>query len=209
MTKPKTADADAAAKILSRKTIFDGYHKLEMFRIRPRSLRHGGWCEEMEREILFGRRIASVLLYIPETDHLLLNQQFRLGAMMAGAEDPFLFETAAGAVDEGETVEEAACREALEETGCAVRALEYFGKVYSSPGCLAEEFHMFVGCIDGAESGIYGHEEEGEEIKTHLLPAGSVLQMLDDGHIVNVTTALALNWFARNHQRLREKWRKP
>jgi ADP-ribose pyrophosphatase len=212
MSKPKpAADGNSPAqhaKILERKMLFDGYHKLEMFRVQPRSLKHGGWAEEMEREVFFGKSIAVVLLYIPETDEILLNQQFRLGAMMAGVENPFLFECAAGAIDEGETPEAAACREAFEETGCEVLDLEPIGKSYSSPGCMAEEFHMYIGRIEKAESGIYGEEHEGEEIKTHLLPYKSVMKMLDDGHIANIIPALVLNWFARNHERLREKWLK-
>lgn len=205
-TKPKFAETTPDAKILERKVIFDGYHKLEQFRIQPRSLKHGGWAEPMEREVFFGKDIAVVLLYIPETDQLLLNQQFRPGAMMAGVKDPFLFECAAGAIDPGETAEEAAKREAFEETGCEILELEYIGKSYSSPGCMAEEFSLFIGRIEKAESGIYGHEGEGEEIKTHLLPYKSVLQMLDQGDIANITTALVLNWFARNHERIRNKW---
>lgn len=208
MSQAKNAETSAVMKVLSRKVVFEDYHRLEVFRVQPRSLKHGGWAEEMEREIWFGRKIASVMLYIPETDEILLNQQFRLGAQLAGAEDPFLFETAAGAVDDGETVEEAARREALEETGCEVTDLEYFGKVYSSPGCMAEEYHMYIGRIAKAEAGIYGHAHEGEEIKTHLLPVKTVMKMLDDGVITNVTTALGLNWFARNHDRLRKKWGK-
>jgi ADP-ribose pyrophosphatase len=160
----------------------------------------------MDREIFFGKPIAVVLLYIPETDEILLNQQFRLGAMMAGVEDPFLFECAAGAIDEGETPEAAARREAFEETGCEVLDLEPLGTAYSSPGCMAEVFHMYIGRIEKAESGIYGHEAEGEEIKTHLLPYKSVMKMLDEGHFANIIPALVLNWFARNHERLRQKW---
>lgn len=206
MSKAKLAEATPDVKVLERKVIFDGYHKLEMFRVQPRSLRHGGWAEEMEREVFFGKDIAVVLLYIPETDEILLNQQFRLGALLAGVKDPFMFECAAGAVDEGETPEQAALREAFEETGCEVLELEFAGKTYSSPGCMAEEFHMYVGRIAKAEIGLYGHEEEGEEIKTHLLPFKSVMQMLDQGDIPNITTACMLHWFARHRDRLRAKW---
>lgn len=206
MTKAKpAADDNPACKIISREMIFDGYHKLEMFRVQPRSLSHDGWADEMEREIFYGKDIAVVLLYIPETDEILLNQQFRLGAQLAGVEDPFLMECAAGAVDEGETPEEAAKREAHEETGCEIIDLEYIGNSYSSPGCMAEKFYLYMGRIEKAESGIYGHDE-GEEIKTHLLPAKKVIEMLDAGEIANITTALMLQWFARNHERLRGKW---
>jgi ADP-ribose pyrophosphatase len=209
MTTTKTAgQTAAAAKILARETIFDGYHRLEMLRVQPRSLKHEGWTAEMEREVFFGKPIAVVLLYIPETDEILLNQQFRLGAMLAGCENPFMYECAAGAVDPGETAENAARREAHEETGCDVVDLEFVGKTYSSPGCMAEEFQMYIGRIAKAESGIFGHEHEGEEIKTHLLPYAKVMEMLDGGQIPNVTSSMILYWFARHRERLRAKWLK-
>lgn len=195
-----------SAKILSQRTVFDGYHRLDIVSLQPKSLKHDGWAEKMEREVLICNRVASALLYIPETDEILLNQQFRVGALLAGASDPFLFECAAGAIDDGETPEDAARREALEETGCKVTDLESLGVVYSSPGCLSEAFHLFIGRIEKAAHGIYGMEEEGEEIKTHLLPAGDVIRMLDEGRITNATTALVLNWFARNKDKLRQKW---
>lgn len=206
MSTLKNTPATPSVKIVSREKVFDGYHSLEIVKAVPRSLKHGGWAEEMEREIFHAGKISSVLLYIPETDEILLNQQFRLGAHMCGAKDPFLFECAAGKVDDGENVEEAAARETLEETGCTLTDLEYIGVFYTSPGCLAEEFHLFLGRIGEAESGIYGMEHEGEEIKTHLVPAAKAIRMLDEGHVQNATTAIALHWFARNHDNIRKKW---
>ena len=59
MTKTKKAAPPEAAKILSRKTVFEDYHKLEVVKVQPRSLKdNDGWCHEMEREIFFGKSIA-------------------------------------------------------------------------------------------------------------------------------------------------------
>lgn len=202
----KEGDVSPVAKIISRKTEFKGWHQLDTVIAQPRSLKHGGWADEMSREVLLGGKIACTLLYIPETDEVLLNEQFRMGAMMAGAEDPFLFECAAGFTDEGETVEEAAKREAREETGTEVLELKRIGIYYTSPGCLAEEFHIFIGRIAKAESGIYGVPSEGEEIKTHLLTSKQAIDMLDQNHIRNATTTIALGWFARNREKIRKEW---
>ncbi|HYD18837.1 MAG TPA: NUDIX domain-containing protein [Patescibacteria group bacterium] len=206
MTKLDKAQTTPNAKIISQERVFDGYHKLDVVKVQPRSLKHGGWAEPMEREVMMVKDIAVVLLYIPETDEVLLNQQFRVGALIAGVEDPFLFECAAGAVDEGEKPEAAARREAFEETGCDITDIEYIGTAYSSPGCMAEQFFLYVGRIAKAEMGIYGHEEEGEEIKTHLLPWKHVRDMLDKGAIANITAGYVLQWFARNHERIRNQW---
>lgn len=202
--EPKTY---AAAKIIERKVAFDGYHRLEVVTCQPRSLRHDGYAGEMTREVMFCHKISAVLLYCPENDKILLNQQFRVGAMLAGCEDPFLFEVAAGAADDGESMEEAARREAFEETGAEVSDLDFIAKAYTSSGCLAEEFHLFVGRIPAAaETGFYGLEEEGEEIKTHFLPAADAIALLDRGEITNAPSAILMHWFARHHQQLRSRW---
>lgn len=207
MTVKKNTVSAPSAKIVSRNLVFDGFHRLEVVRAQPRSLKHDGFAAEMEREIFSCGGYSTVLLYVPETDEILMNEQFRLGAFMANSADPFLWECAAGIIDEGETPEEAAVRETQEETGCSVLALEKVGSFFTSPGCLDEEAHVFIGRIAKADTTqIFGVEEEGEEIRTHLLPSARVLEMLDAGEIRNGSSALALNWFGRHKDRIRAAW---
>lgn len=203
----KTDTPRPAATIINRRVEFDGYHRVETITCRPRSLRHEGDAAEMTREVMFCSKIAAVLLYAPESDTILLNQQFRLGAMMAGCEDPFLYEVAAGGADDGESMADAARREALEETGAEVSDLEFVAKAYTSAGCLAEEFHLFIGRIPAAAAaGFHGLEDEGEEIKTHMLPAQEAFAMLDRGEIMNAPSAILMHWFARHHHHIRSRW---
>jgi ADP-ribose pyrophosphatase len=207
MTVPKTPVTTPAAKVVSQQTVFDGFHKLQVIELQPRSMRDGGWADKMEREMFTAGPYSTVILYKPETDEILLNEQFRIGAFMAGADDPFLFECPAGMIDDGETPEQAAIRETLEETGCEIKELELVGSYYTSPGCLDEEAFVFLGRIDSVQTGeIFGVEEEGEEIRTHLLPAQKVFEMLDNGFIQNCSSALALNWFARHKDGIRKRW---
>lgn len=195
-----------AAKLISRKVEFKAYRTLETFVVQPKSLRHEGYATPMTREVVVMGRAASAILYIPETDELLMNEQFRIGAYILGEENPFLLECCAGAVDAGEEPVDAARREALEETGAEVLDIEFFGRMYTSCGVLAEEFHMFAARIAPPATGFYGVEGEGEEIKTHLIPYAEILRMLDAGEILNGPTVLMLNWFARHRDRLRKKW---
>lgn len=208
MTQTKTAPASQMAKIISRKVEFEGWHRLETIVAEPKSLKHDGWAAHVDREVFFGKKIVSVLLYAPKTDEILFNQQFRMGAFMAGAQDPFLLECCAGAVDDGEDFEAAARREALEETGSEITDMKYVGNCFTSPGCMAEEFHLYVGRIEDPKVGIHGIEEEAEEIKTHLLPVSEAMRLLDAGKITNVTTALLLHWFARHGADLKKEWAK-
>lgn len=193
-------------KTISRKVEFEGWHSLETIVVQPPSLKHDGLTEPLSREVYFCGTAVIVLLYLPETDQILLNQQFRIGAFIAGEPNPWLIECAAGMIDEGEDPETAVRREAMEETGCHIHDLEFIGKCYPSAGSSEETFLMYCGRVNKAEAGHYGLESEGEEIKTHLVDADEAIRMLDAGEITNGATIICLHWFARHRERLRKKW---
>lgn len=194
------------SKIVSETRVFKGFLSLDVVKAAPPSLRGEGHAPEISREVLRVGDVAGVLLYDPKRDEILLNQQFRMGALMAGATDPCLFELVGGLVDAGETPAEAARREAVEEAGCTVTELEPVAVCYSSPGCLDEVFHLFIGRVDAPRAGLHGLETEGEEIRTHLFPADKVIDMADQGLIPHGMTLLCINWLARHRARLRQKW---
>ena len=198
-TVPKT-------KIISRSVEFEGWHKLETVVVQHASLRPDGAVEPIKREVYFCNPCVVTLLYQPETDEVLLNEQFRIGAFLAGEPNPWLYECCAGMIDEGETPEEAVRREALEETGCHIFDLEFISKVYTSPGGTDERYMLYCGRISKAETGHFGVPEEGEDIRTHLIPVAEAIRLLDTGKILNSGTIMCLQWFARNHDRLRKKW---
>lgn len=198
--------ASSKVKIISRSVEFEGWHTLEVITLQPKSLKHDGWAGSMSREMYYCGTVVCALLYVPETDEILLNEQFRIGAFMAGDSDPWLYECAAGMIDEGEEPEDAVRREAVEETGCRILDLEFIGSAYPSPGGTDEKFLLYCGRIGKPEPGLYGLEEEGEEIRTHLFPATEAIRMLDVGEITNAATVICLHWLARNHPRLRKKW---
>lgn len=193
-------------KIISRKVEFEGWNRLETVVVQHASLKSGEPMEPMKREVFCCGICVVTLLYLPETDQILMNEQFRIGAFMAGESNPWLYECCAGMVDEGEKPEEAARREALEETGCNVLDLEFIGKAYPSPGGTDEMYMLYCGRINSAEAGHYGLAEEGEEIRTHLISAAEAIRLLDTGKIINGGAIMCLHWFARHHDRLRKQW---
>lgn len=198
---------DEKVRIVSREIVFEDFHKLERVVLQPRSLKDGSWYREMKREVFFGSRASLVLMYCPETDEIALSEQFRTGPYFAGFEQPWLLEAAGGIIDPGETPEQTAIREAKEETGCDVLDIEFIGSFFSSPGCFTERIYLHCGRIAAQEPGeVYGKEEEGEEIKIHMFPADEVIDMLDRGDLHHGTTALCVQWFARNKDRLRKHW---
>lgn len=207
MTQPQKDKQARQYKITERRVVFEGYHHLEIAEMHPQSLRHEGWATPIQREIFHAGECAVVLLYHPESDSILMNEQFRAAPCIMGDENPWLLECCAGVIDEGETPEEAALRESLEETGMPILDLLPIAKVYPSPGTLAEIYHLFCGRIDDPQhGGVFGLEEEGEEIKTHLFPADELIALMDAGKITNAGALMCIQWFARHRVALRARW---
>ncbi|NIA67195.1 NUDIX domain-containing protein [Pelagibius litoralis] len=203
MSKP---ERDPRIEIIEKTTPFKGYFQVDSYRLRHRRF-DGGWTREMSREIFERGHAAAVLLYDPQLDHVVLIEQFRLGALSAGFE-PWLIEVVAGIIDPGETPEDVVCREALEEAGCEVTALQPVGRYLVSPGGTSETLALFCGRVDAARAGgIHGLEHEGEDIRVLTLPREEALLKLAEGAITNFTAVVALQWLALNYTEIMRKWK--
>jgi ADP-ribose pyrophosphatase len=110
---------DPEIEILSRERVFDGFLKLDRYRLRH-ALFRGGLSAELVRERMERLRAASVLLYDPDEDAVVLVEQFRIGALELGR-GAWLLETVGGYVGKRESPESVARREAMEEAGREVR----------------------------------------------------------------------------------------
>ena len=194
--------------ILACDTVFQGYFRVDRYRLRH-TLFQGGWSQPMLREVFERGQSVAVLLYDPIADRVVLAEQFRAGALAAGMH-PWLIECVAGIIDEGETPDNVARREALEEVGCELGRIEPIGQFLYSTGAGSEICRLFVGEVDSRTAdGVHGLEEEHEDIKTHVVPVTEALAWLDTGAITNAALQIALSWLARHHEKLRQKWRRP
>ena len=193
-------------EILARETAYDGYFRIDRYRLRHR--RHeGGWTREITREVFERGHVAAVLPYDPDRDAVILIEQFRIGAYAAG-EPCWLTEIVAGVIDEGETAAVVARREMEEETGRSVTSLEPIGSYFSSPGGASELVSLYVGRADSrGAGGIHGLAGEEEDIRVIVRSWPEVEAGLGSGMFTNAATLIALQWLALNRARLRERWR--
>jgi ADP-ribose pyrophosphatase len=126
---------------------------------------------------------------------------------LSGLSSAWILECVAGRIDEGETREAAARREAREETNCRVEKLEFVGSYLSTPGISDEKVDVFVGQVDSTQvGGVHGEVAEQEDIRTVILTVEEALAAADNGAVVNVMCAVALFWFARHGEALRQRW---
>ena len=197
---------DPRVKIEARETAYDGFSRLETLALRHQT-HDGGWTPVLKRELIERGRTAAVLPYDPARDAVVLVEQFRIGAHGAGM-DPWLVEAVAGVIEDGETADDVARREAVEEAGCELGELIGIGTFMLTPGVCSEACTMFCGRVDSrGKGGVHGLAEEDEDILVHVVPAGDAIARALAGEVPSAYGAIPLMWLASNRDTLRERWR--
>lgn len=191
--------------VISRERVYDGFFKMDRLRLRHK-LFAGGWGQEISRELLSRGPAVAAVLYDPVNDLIGLVEQFRVGSMNE-SQGPWAMEVVAGILDCGGTPEQAMRRELLEESGIDPHALRYICDYLPSPGGCDEKLYLYCAIADLSEAGgIYGLEEEGEDIRFCVEPAEEVFANLYGGRMNNAATLICLQWLQLNQQILRDEY---
>ena len=93
---------------------------------------------------------VALLLFNAARGTVILIRQFRFPAWVNGCADGMLVEACAGLLD-GNDPMAAMRREAIEETGYAVKSPRKVFEAYMSPGSVTEKLHFFVAAYDDAD----------------------------------------------------------
>lgn len=194
-------------EIIARETLYSGFFSMELYRFRHR-LFNGEMSGEIKREI-FERGHAAVLLpFDPVRDEVVLIEQIRIAAYDV-SESPWLLEMVAGMIEEGESVEDVARREALEEAGLVVGRTKPVLSYLASPGGTSERLSIMVGEVDATTAeGIHGLADENEDIRVHVVSREQAYQWVEEGKIDNAASVIALQWLQLHYQTLRNEWKK-
>lgn len=190
-------------EMLSEETIYKGHFHLKKIVFRHKLFK-GGFSGDVVRELMVKGEAAALIAYDPKLDKVVLVEQFRIGALDPQSErSPWLIEFVAGMIEEGQTAAEVAVREAEEEAGLIVANVEHALSVWNSPGGTSERLHIFLGLIDSTQvnGGIYGLEEENEEMLVHIVPREQAYQWVQEGKIDNVITVIGLQWLELNRHK--------
>lgn len=191
-------------EILDAATRYEGFLRIERLRLRCR-LFQGGWSGEFSREVLRRQPGVGVLLYDPLLDKVLLVEQFRVGCLDDERNGPWALELVAGLLEEGESPQAVAIREAEEEAGLAIRQVLPVCEYYNSPGGSSEKLSVFCAGFDATRAGgIFGVETEFENIRTVILGREEALKAVAAGRINNAMSIIALQWLQLNLQQARE-----
>jgi nudix-type nucleoside diphosphatase (YffH/AdpP family) len=190
----------AKVEIVNETTLSDQWNRLSTFDIDYTDSQ--GETHRLKREIYHRTPAATILLYDPRKETVVLVRQFRLPAYLKGYE-AWIAETPAGLLD-GEDPEEAIRREAMEETGYRVREVRPLFKVFMSPGAITEILHFFAASIDSSDRIAKGGgvDDEHEDIEVIVLPLKDAMAMIDSGEIFDAKTIILLQWAMLNRHLL-------
>jgi len=188
------------------KNLYKGFFQVDLYQFEH-ALFAGGKSELISREILERGDAIAVLPYDPISDTVLLIEQIRIGAIKS-KHSPWLLECIAGMTDGSDDYESVVKKEAYEEAGLNLTELEFMLSYLSSPGGTTERLHLYLARADlsDVESGVYGLETEGEDIKTHVISVDDALTRLNNGEMDNAATVICMQWLALNHEKMKHKW---
>jgi ADP-ribose pyrophosphatase len=200
------AVAHPDAEIVDAANVFARYLRIDTFRFRHR-LFSGEWSAVRSYDVLRRGRAVAIILYDPDRDSVVLVEQFRLPALLAGS-SPWQLEAAAGMIDTDETSEMVAVRETREETGLGLIGEPIVIQRYlPSAGGSDESVVLFCGRIDSAlAAGVHGLPEEHEDIRVTVKTLAEIEAMLEAGAIESGHTLIALYWLLRHRDRLQQLW---
>jgi ADP-ribose pyrophosphatase len=191
-------------QITRRQTPYSAFFAVEEYDLAWRKFdRHMG--QPVNRAVFLSGDAVTVLPYDPIRDRVLLIDQFRAGPFARGDVQPWLLEAIAGRIDPGETPEQAARREAVEEAGLELTGLLPVAGYYPTPGANSEFLYSYVALTDlpDDKAGIFGLESEAEDIRTHILPFAELMQMVASGEASNAPLILTALWLERERPHLR------
>ena len=181
-------------EVVEHQCVYDGFFALNRFVLRHQCF-DGSMSEPLVRERLDRARAAAVLLHDSERDSVILVEQFRIGAL-GHPHGAWLQECPAGMIEPGERPEEVASRECFEEVGCSPESLELIGEYFVSPGGSSERITLYYARINsqGLQGALTGKDDEGEDIRVHVVRWELLEHALEQGTISNATTLIALQW---------------
>jgi nudix-type nucleoside diphosphatase (YffH/AdpP family) len=163
--------------------------------------KYRGWCtiflatirtadgQVITREIEDHGNAACVLPYDPERRTAIVIRQMRAPLLHAAQQQASL-EAIAGLIDAGETGDVSATREAEEEAGLRLRALEPVATVSTMPGVSTERMSMFLAeyrATDRVEAG-GGVAGENEDIEVIEMALRALADMADGGTLTDLKT---------------------
>ncbi len=188
----------------ARRQPYADYFAVEDYALRFRRF-DGTFSPQISRAAFVSGDAVTVLPYDPVRDRVLLIEQFRVGPFARGDAQPWMLEPIAGRIDPGETPEQAARREAVEEAGLTLGDLIEVARYYPTPAAKTEFLYSYVALCDLPDgvAGVFGVEDETEDIRGHLIGFDIFMDLLASGEVAVGPLVITALWLQRERAALR------
>lgn len=182
------------------KCLFDGFFRLDCAYLKHQTP-NGKMSPPMTRLNVERGDGAAVLLLNSQTNCLIMTRQFRYACWLRD-DGGWITEIPAGTVGPGQSPEQVAHTEVIEEVGYKPVQLQFMMKFYASPGTTTERVHLYYGQVtdqdrvgDGG-----GLENEHEYIEVIHVPVPTALKMLEQGAWIDAKSLVAIQWLMAQHR---------
>jgi ADP-ribose pyrophosphatase len=190
-----------SARLSSPRTIGKGYRDYHRFTIALAEPP----ADAFDRDLLRSGDAVGILPLDIASHEVILVRQFRLGGHLAMGRGDML-EIPAGRVDVGESLEQAAYRECLEETGLKPAHLDRLFSFLPAPALSDEQMTVFLAEVDASKTlERAGVSREGEQLEVIRCGIEVALKLFECGGIHSGPTILSLQWLAIHRSSLIRK----
>jgi nudix-type nucleoside diphosphatase (YffH/AdpP family) len=186
--------------------LFDDFFKIDELIVSHQ--RPDGTMSPDERRLIFERGDAvAILLYDVGTNSVIVVNQFRAPGLIARRRDDptttdgWITEAVAGMIDPGETPERAIIREALEETGYAIKRPELIASFFASPGGTSERIFLYFAKVGEVDRVGEGGGLDGEDVAFVRIKTDELFDQLDKMRIEDPKLMIAAYWLRERIRR--------
>lgn len=188
-------------KNVSQKTVFKGFHNLDILTYQE-DLGNGVLSAPITRELLIRPAAVAVLTIDPKLGTIVFVKQFRPAAHVIDFPND-QWEPVAGLTEPGDSEEDTARRECLEEIGVEPYYLEKLFSFMPMPSCVTEKITLYLGYIDSHKIlPKTGLAEEGEFLETHSFTLDEAITMFHRGEFSYVLNIIAMQWLILNRNKI-------
>lgn len=159
------------------------------------SMKVDGKWDQQTREILDRGNGATILLYNPTKNTVILTRQFRLPTYLNGNTTGMMIEACAGSIEDESPLENI-IRETEEETGYHISKPIKIFEAYMSPAAVTEIIYFFMAEYDETmkKSTGGGESSEHEHIEVMELTFSEALKLVKNGEIKDAKTIMLLQY---------------
>ncbi len=184
-------------EILNKERIFDEFFKIDKAQVKHERFNGKSW-NQVTRYGLQRPEAVAVLLENTSKNTVIMVEQFRYATVNLTDRDGWMLEIVAGMIDNGETPEQSAKRETLEEVGYKITHLDHLYSYFASIGISDERVHIYHAEVKEedkiSEGG--GLKTENEDLAIREIPFLELFDLIKNGKIVDSKTIIASQWLA-------------